>query len=147
MLASNLAEAFHRARRCRRQAGAGKVHAAGQVKIFSVFPECGFFRGSLAKRQDEARVEINDTQFGVEGELETLCYDGEVVRGGGGVVAVIRQEKQSRTLFRFLPARRSWHDARADAGYRPWGRARVRLKHSSRRSSSRADNRRQERKI
>lgn len=44
---SNLAEAFNRARRCRRAAGADKVHAARQVKIFSGFPECGYWGASL----------------------------------------------------------------------------------------------------
>lgn len=51
---SNLAEAFKRARRCRRRAGAGKVHAARQVKIFSGFPECGYSGASLTAVRGES---------------------------------------------------------------------------------------------
>lgn len=67
---SNLAEAFKRARRCRRRAGAGKVHAARQVKIFSGFPECGYSGASLKAGRGESEKTTRSSEL--RGADETL---------------------------------------------------------------------------
>lgn len=69
---SNLAEAFKRARRCRRRAGAGKVHAARQVKIFSGFPECGYSGASLKAGRSESEKKKTTRSLELRRGEETL---------------------------------------------------------------------------